>query len=157
MSSHFARAAGSETRAFRKSAGTVWTTPVESFSLTPLPYTRCPGVLSAVGKSPDTLPPLPGLSESPEGGESNSSARLCWMWDTTNPGLSSGPETSVEPVVQHHVPCQGTTYSRAEKTQIIRALLSLILRQWPRWTLACRGYEQAALPLDAQADSLGTT
>jgi len=57
MSSHFARAAGSETRAFRKSAGTVWTTPVESFSLTPLPYTRCPGVLSAVGMFPDKPAP----------------------------------------------------------------------------------------------------
>jgi hypothetical protein len=50
MSSHFARAAGSETRAFRKSAGTVWTTPVESFSATPLPYTRCPPAQDVVGR-----------------------------------------------------------------------------------------------------------
>ena len=38
MSSHCFRAAGSETRAFRKSAGTLWTTPAESFLVMALLY-----------------------------------------------------------------------------------------------------------------------
>jgi hypothetical protein len=40
ISSHFVRAAGSETSAFRKSAGTLWTTPVESLFDMPLLYPR---------------------------------------------------------------------------------------------------------------------
>ena len=41
ISSHFSRAAGSETSAFRKSAGTLWTTPVDSLLDMPLLYPRC--------------------------------------------------------------------------------------------------------------------
>ena len=40
ISSHFVRAAGSDTRAFRKSAGKLWTTPAESLFLIPLLYIR---------------------------------------------------------------------------------------------------------------------
>jgi hypothetical protein len=40
ISSHFVRAAGSETRALRKSAGTLWTTLAESFFVMALLYTR---------------------------------------------------------------------------------------------------------------------
>jgi hypothetical protein len=40
ISSHFVRAVGSETRACRKSAGTLWTTPAESFPVMALLYTR---------------------------------------------------------------------------------------------------------------------
>ena len=39
MSSHIVRAEGSETRAFRRSAGRLWTTPAESFLVMPLLYT----------------------------------------------------------------------------------------------------------------------
>lgn len=41
ISSHFIRAAASETRALRKSAGTLWTTPAESFLVMSLLYARC--------------------------------------------------------------------------------------------------------------------
>jgi hypothetical protein len=40
ISSHFARAAESETSAFRKSAGTLWTTPVDSLFAMDLLYPR---------------------------------------------------------------------------------------------------------------------
>jgi hypothetical protein len=47
MSSHAARAAGSETRARRKSGGILWTTPLESFLLTGSfymqPNSKCTG------------------------------------------------------------------------------------------------------------------
>jgi hypothetical protein len=39
ISSHFFHAAGSETRVFRKSAGTLWTTPAERFLVMALLYT----------------------------------------------------------------------------------------------------------------------
>jgi hypothetical protein len=39
MSSHFSHAARSETRVFRKSVGTLWTTPAESFLVMALLYT----------------------------------------------------------------------------------------------------------------------
>ena len=43
ISSHFVRASGSETRAFRKSAGTLWTTPAESDLVMPSLYIRVKG------------------------------------------------------------------------------------------------------------------
>ena len=49
ISSHFVRAAESATSALRKSAGTLWTTPVESLPVMPILYTRR---LSALLPSP---------------------------------------------------------------------------------------------------------